>query len=44
MEVRSSDGVLWRGSVQMNDKKHTLELFSIGHDAAPVYAMTQPNP
>lgn len=42
--VRSSDGVLWVGGVQIDDKKHTLQLFSIGHDGAPVYAMVQPDP
>jgi hypothetical protein len=29
----------------MDDKKHTLQLFSVGHDGAPpLYAVTQPNP
>jgi hypothetical protein len=41
---RSSDGVLWRGGVDRDDKKHTLQLFCTGHDGAPVYAMTQPDP
>jgi hypothetical protein len=42
--VRSSDGVLWRGGKQIDDNKHTLQLFSTGHDGAPVYAATQPDP
>jgi hypothetical protein len=43
--VRSTDNVLWRGGAHVDDKKHTLELFSVGHDGAPpVYAVTQPNP
>jgi hypothetical protein len=42
--LRSSDGVLWRAGKQIDDKKHTLQLFSAGHDGAPVYAMSQPDP
>ena len=42
--VRSSDGVLWRGGVNPDEKKHTLQLFSTGHDGSPVYAITQPDP
>jgi hypothetical protein len=42
--VRSSDNVLWPGGARLNDKKHTLQLFSIGHDGTPVYAISQPSP
>lgn len=42
---RSSDGVLWRGGVDRDDKQHTLQLFCTGHDGPPpVYAVTQPDP
>jgi hypothetical protein len=42
---RSSDGVLWRGGSDRDDKKHTLQLYCLGHDGPPpVYAMTQPDP
>ena len=42
---RSSDGVLWRGGSDTDDKKHTLQLYCVGHDGPPpVYAVTQPNP
>jgi hypothetical protein len=42
---RSSDGVLWRGGVDLDDKKHTLQLFCLGHDGPPpLYALTQPDP
>jgi hypothetical protein len=42
---RSSDGVLWRGGIDRDDKKHTLQIFCSGHDGPPpLYAMTQPDP
>jgi hypothetical protein len=42
---RSSDGVLWRGGSDLDDKKHTIQLFCLGHDGPPpVYAMNQPDP
>jgi hypothetical protein len=42
---RSSDGVLWRGGSHLDDKKHTLQLFCVGHDGPPPeYAITQPDP
>ena len=41
---RSSDGVLWRGGVNRDDKKHTMQLFCLGHNGdPPLYAMTQPD-
>jgi hypothetical protein len=42
--VRSSDGVLWRSGTSYDDKKHTLRLFSTGHDGAVLYAVTQSDP
>ena len=42
--IRSSDGVLWRAGADINDKKHTLQLFCTGREDAPTYAMTQPDP
>ena len=42
--VRSSDGVLWRAGTTYDDKKHSLMLFSTGHDGAVLYAVTQPDP
>ncbi len=42
--VRSSDTVLWRAGKKYDEKKHTLQLFTTGHDGAPVYAVTQPDP
>ncbi|MBW4040207.1 MAG: hypothetical protein HIU91_15355, partial [Acidobacteria bacterium] len=42
---RSSDGVLWRGGSRIDDKKHTVQLFCLGHDGPPpVYAIAQPDP
>lgn len=42
---RSTDGVLWRGGSRADDKKHTLQLFCLGHDGPPpVYAMSEPTP
>jgi hypothetical protein len=42
---RSSDGVLWRGGSDTDDKKHTLQLYCVGHDGPPpLYAMSQPDP
>jgi hypothetical protein len=42
---RSSDGVLWRGGSNTDDKKHTMQLYCVGHDGPPpVYAEAQPNP
>jgi hypothetical protein len=42
---RSSDGVLWRGGSGTDDKKHTLQLYCVGHDGPPpLYAMSQPDP
>jgi hypothetical protein len=43
--VRTSDGVLWRGGSDLDDKKHTLQLFVNGHDGdPPLYALAQPDP
>jgi hypothetical protein len=43
--IRSSDGVLWRGGSNLDDKKHTLQLFCVGHEGPPpIYAMSQPDP
>jgi hypothetical protein len=42
---RSSDGVLWRGGSDRDDKKHTLQLYCVGHDGPPpLYAVSQPDP
>ena len=42
---RSSDGVLWRGGSNTDNKKHTLQLYCVGHDGPPpVYAVSQPDP
>jgi hypothetical protein len=39
---RSSDGALWRGGSNLDDKKHTLQLFCSGHDGPPpAYTMNQ---
>ena len=41
---RSSDGVLWRGGVDFDDKKHTATIFCLGHDGSPpVYILTTPD-
>jgi len=41
---RSSDNVLWRGGYHPDDKKHTLQIFCLGHDGPPpVYAVTKPD-
>jgi hypothetical protein len=42
---RSTDGVLWRGGVDRDDKKHTWTIYCLGHDGdPPLYAITQPDP
>jgi len=42
---RSTDGVLWRGGADHDDKKHTIQLFCLGHNDPPaVYAISQPDP
>jgi len=42
---RSADNVLWRGGADRDDKKHTIQLFCLGHEGPPpLYAMTQPDP
>ncbi len=42
--LRATDDVLWRAGDKIDDKKHTLQLFSAGHQDAAVYAMTNPDP
>lgn len=42
---RSTDGVLWRGGVDLDEKKHTITLYVLGHDGPPpTYTLTQPDP
>ncbi|MGA7155765.1 MAG: hypothetical protein WBY53_02895 [Acidobacteriaceae bacterium] len=42
---RSADGVLWRGGADLDEKKHTLTIFCLGHDGPPpVYTLTKPDP
>jgi hypothetical protein len=41
---RSTDGVLWRGGSDLDEKKHTLQLYCNGHNGEPpLYAMAQPD-
>ncbi len=42
---RSTDGVLWRGGIDRDDKKHNWTLYCLGHDGdPPLYVITQPDP